>query len=143
MRLRARGRQGETVELSFAEVLDKDGNFYTENMRSAKNKILLTLSGDGEMEYAPAFSFQGFRYVRLDACPPAMTSADFAAVVVHSNIERTGDFTCGVELVNKLYENILWGQRGNFLDVPTDCPQRDERLGWTRRRAGLCAHGLL
>ena len=71
------------------------------------------------MEYAPAFSFQGFRYVRLDACPSAMTSADFAAVVVHSNIERTGDFTCGVELVNKLYENILWGQRGNFLDVPT------------------------
>ena len=131
VRLRARGKQGETVELSFAEVLDKDGNFYTENMRSAKNKILLTLSGDGEMEYAPAFSFQGFRYVRLDACPPAMTSADFAAVVVHSNIERTGDFTCGVELVNKLYENILWGQRGNFLDVPTDCPQRDERLGWT------------
>ena len=131
VRLRARGKKGETVELSFAEVLDKDGNFYTENMRSAKNKILLTLSGEGEMEYNPTFSFQGFRYVRLDACPSSMTSEDFAAVVVHSDLLRTGDFACGAKLVNQLYQNILWGQRGNFLDVPTDCPQRDERLGWT------------
>lgn len=131
VRMRARGKKGEQVELSFAEVLDRDGNFYTENMRSAKNKILLTLSGEGEMEYAPTFSFQGFRYVRLDQCPASMNAADFTAVVVHSNIEQTGSFTCGVPLVNQLYHNILWGQRSNFLDVPTDCPQRDERLGWT------------
>ena len=127
----AKGAKGDAVELSFAEVLDKDGNFYTENMRSARNKILLTLGDEGEMDYAPTFSFQGFRYVRLDRCPEGMTAGDFTAVAVYSDIEQTGSFECGVPLVNQLYENILWGQRSNFLDVPTDCPQRDERLGWT------------
>ncbi len=131
VRMRARGARGEQVQLSFAEVLDREGNFYTENMRSAKNSILLTLNGEGEIEYAPTFSFQGFRYVRLDQCPQCMSAQDFTAVVVHSAMEQTGRFTCGVDLVNQLYQNILWGQRGNFLDVPTDCPQRDERLGWT------------
>ena len=131
VRIHAKGAKGDAVELSFAEVLDKDGNFYTENMRSAKNKILLTLGDEGEMDYAPTFSFQGFRYVRLDQCPEGMTAGDFTAVAVYSDIEQTGSFECGVPLVNQLYENILWGQRSNFLDVPTDCPQRDERLGWT------------
>ena len=112
-------------------MLDKDGNFYTENMRSAKNKIRYILDDSEPMDFAPTFCWQGFRYVRLDQCPAGMAAEDFTAVAVHSNIERTGDFDCGVPLVNQLYQNILWGQRGNFLDVPTDCPQRDERLGWT------------
>lgn len=131
VRVHAHGGKGDEIELSFAEVLDKDGNFYTENMRSAKNKIRYILADSEPMDFAPTFCWQGFRYVRLDQCPAGMTAEDFTAVAVHSNIERTGDFDCGVPLVNQLYQNILWGQRGNFLDVPTDCPQRDERLGWT------------
>lgn len=123
------GKRGDKLELSFGEVLDKDGNFYNENYRSAKNKILVTLPGQ-TVNYAPLFAFQGFRYVRLDQCPKETTAQDFAAVVIHSDMERTGDFSCGVELVNRLYNNIVWGQRGNFLDIPTDCPQRDERKGW-------------
>ena len=131
VRVHAHGQKGDEIELSFAEVLDKDGNFYTENMRSAKNKIRYILADSEPMDFAPTFCWQGFRYVRLDQCPAGMAAEDFTAVAVHSNIERTGDFDCGVPLVNQLYQNILWGQRGNFLDVPTDCPQRDERLGWT------------
>ena len=131
VRVHAHGGKGDEIELSFAEVLDKDGNFYTENMRSAKNKIRYILADSEPMDFAPTFCWQGFRYVRLDKCPAGMTADDFTAVAVHSDIERTGDFDCGVPLVNQLYQNILWGQRGNFLDVPTDCPQRDERLGWT------------
>ena len=131
VRVHAHGAKGDEIELSFAEVLDKDGNFYTENMRSAKNKIRYILADSEPMDFAPTFCWQGFRYVRLDKCPAGMTADDFTAVAVHSDIERTGDFDCGVPLVNQLYQNILWGQRGNFLDVPTDCPQRDERLGWT------------
>ena len=131
VRVHAHGAKGDEIELSFAEVLDKDGNFYTENMRSAKNKIRYILADSEPMDFAPTFCWQGFRYVRLDKCPTGMTADDFTAVAVHSDIERTGDFDCGVPLVNQLYQNILWGQRGNFLDVPTDCPQRDERLGWT------------
>ena len=131
VRVHAHGGKGDEIELSFAEVLDKDGNFYTENMRSAKNKIRYILADSEPMDFAPTFCWQGFRYVRLDKCPASMTADDFTAVAVHSDIERTGDFDCGVPLVNQLYQNILWGQRGNFLDVPTDCPQRDERLGWT------------
>ena len=131
VRVHAHGARGDEIELSFAEVLDKDGNFYTENMRSAKNKIRYILADSEPMDFAPTFCWQGFRYVRLDKCPAGMTADDFTAVAVHSDIERTGDFDCGVPLVNQLYQNILWGQRGNFLDVPTDCPQRDERLGWT------------
>ena len=131
VRVHAHGQKGDEIELSFAEVLDKDGNFYTENMRSAKNKIRYILADSEPMDFAPTFCWQGFRYVRLDQCPAGMTAEDFTAVAVHSNIERTGDFDCGVPLVNQLYQNILWGQRGNFLDLPTDCPQRDERLGWT------------
>ncbi|MGN1248433.1 MAG: family 78 glycoside hydrolase catalytic domain [Candidatus Spyradocola sp.] len=131
VRVHAHGGKGDEIELSFAEVLDKDGNFYTENMRSAKNKIRYILADSEPMDFAPTFCWQGFRYVRLDKCSAGMTADDFTAVAVHSDIERTGDFDCGVPLVNQLYQNILWGQRGNFLDVPTDCPQRDERLGWT------------
>ncbi len=123
------GKRGEMLEVSFAEVLDKDGNFYNDNYRSAKNKIFVTCPGE-TVNYSPVFAFQGFRYIRLDQCPAETAAQDFAAVVIHSDMERTGDFACGVEPVNKLYSNIVWGQRDNFLDVPTDCPQRDERKGW-------------
>ncbi len=125
--IKTTAKAGERVVLSHAEVLDKEGNFYTANLRGAK-QLITYICRDGEQVYKPHFTFMGFRYIRLDECPQ---DAEFTAVVVHSDIRRTGYFTCSNEKVNKLFQNIIWGQKGNFLDVPTDCPQRDERLGWT------------
>lgn len=130
VRFRVRGKAGEEVLLSHAEILDKDGNFYTANLRTAKQEIRY-ICGGGEETYQPHFTFQGFRYVRLDQWPGEADPADFEAAVVHSEMKRTGFFECSSEKVNQLYRNTVWSQRGNFLDVPTDCPQRDERLGWT------------
>ena len=131
VRFRVHGNSGDKAELSHAEVLDRDGNFYTANLRSAKEKITYILSGEGAETYHPQFTFQGFRYIRLDSWPCEPSLEDFTAVVVHSELQRTGRFECADPLLNQLYHNVIWGQKGNFLDVPTDCPQRDERLGWT------------
>lgn len=124
-------RKGESFKLYHAEILDKHGNFYTENLRGAKAQI--TVVSDGENRtYKPHFSYQGFRYVKLEGFKKEDINPDsFTAVVVFSDMKRIGYFACGHELVQQLYENIVWGQRGNFLDIPTDCNQRDERLGWT------------
>ncbi len=127
---RVHGKPGDRVVLSHAEVLDRDGNFYTENLRSAQCRIEYTCAG-GTENYHPHFTFQGFRYVRLDEWPGEADTRDFRAVVLHSDMKRTGWFECSSPMLNQLYHNIVWGQKGNFLDVPTDCPQRDERLGWT------------
>ena len=120
-------KRGENIVISHAEILDNDGNFYTENLRSAE-AVLKYICKDGDQIYKPRFTFMGFRYVRLDKCPE---NVEFTAIAVHSEINRTGYFNCSNEMVNKLYLNTIWGQKGNFLDIPTDCPQRDERLGWT------------
>lgn len=125
-----RGGKGRRAVLHHAEILDKDGNFYTENLRTAKQEVVFICDGEAH-RYKPSFSFQGFRYIRLTEWPGEPNPADFTAVVVHSDMKRTGYFECSDPLVNRLFENIVWGQRGNFLDIPTDCPQRDERLGWT------------
>ncbi|HZK39516.1 MAG TPA: family 78 glycoside hydrolase catalytic domain [Clostridia bacterium] len=124
------GKKGDKATIQHAEVLDKDGNFYTENLRSAKQEIIFICDGQ-EHTYKPVLSFQGFRYIKLLNWPDTVNLADFTAIVVHSDMERTGFFECSDKGINQLFENIIWGQRGNFLDVPTDCPQRDERLGWT------------
>lgn len=124
------GEAGVVVKISHAEALDKDGDFYTENLRSAKQEIKYTCKS-GLQTYKPHFTFMGFRYIRLDQYPYEVKSENFTAVVAHSDMKRTGHFQCSHPQLNKLYENIIWGQKGNFLDVPTDCPQRDERLGWT------------
>lgn len=125
---------GDLAELSCAEVLDSNGNFYTENYRSAKSKILYTCK-EGEQYYQPMLTFFGFRYIRLDAWPQKADTLEdvkgFRALALHSDMKRTGYFNCSNALVNQLFCNILWGQKGNFLDIPTDCPQRNERLGWT------------
>lgn len=121
---------GHLVELVHGEVLDKNGDIYTENLRSAKQRIQFIANGS-KQTYKPRFTFQGFRYVKVSNWLGELKPSDFTAIVVHSNIKRTGHFSCSNEKVNKLYENIVWGQKDNFLDVPTDCPQRDERLGWT------------
>ncbi|MFD0696757.1 family 78 glycoside hydrolase catalytic domain [Paenibacillus sp. GCM10027628] len=123
--------EGSVVTLQHAEVLDRDGNFYTGNLRSAKQTIRYICRGDGPESYEPSFSFQGFRYVWVDGVPKDRLMNDFIGCVIHTDLEASGTFSCSDELINQLQHNIVWGQKGNFLDVPTDCPQRDERLGWT------------
>jgi alpha-L-rhamnosidase len=122
---------GTTVTLRHAEVLDKEGNFYTANLRSAKQTITYTAKGSGVETFEPHFTFQGFRYVSVKGWPGELNLDDFTGVVVHSAIAPTGTFETSNALLNQLQHNIVWGQKGNFVDVPTDCPQRDERLGWT------------
>lgn len=122
--------RGTEIIFSHAEVLDKDGNFYTENLREAISQDHIIASG-GIDTFMPKFTFHGFRYLRVEGLVDEIELSDFTACVIHTDMEKTGDFVCSNKLVNRLYQNIQWGQRGNFLDVPTDCPQRDERLGWT------------
>ena len=123
-------RAGEEVFFDHAEMLDRDGNYYNENYRSAKAEVKY-LCTDGPQTWRPKLTFFGFRYIRLLAWPGEAKPEQFTAVAVHSDMRRTGWLKSGDEMLNKLFSNIVWGQRGNFLDVPTDCPQRDERLGWT------------
>ena len=132
VRFKVQGKTGEKILLKHAEVLDAEGNFYTTNMRSAKCTIEYILKGDiaGET-FEPHFTFQGFRYVMIESYPAVIDLANFEAIVIHSKMEETGVFTCSNEQINQLNKNILWGLKSNFIDVPTDCPQRDERLGWT------------
>lgn len=123
-------KAGERVAISHGEVLNSDGNFYTDNYRSAKAKLQYTCR-DGKQTYHPWFTFFGFRYIRVDAFPGTPAAENFTAIVVHSDMKQTGYIRSSDSLLNRLFENIRWGQKGNFLDIPTDCPQRDERLGWT------------
>ncbi|GAA0310395.1 alpha-L-rhamnosidase [Gracilibacillus halotolerans] len=126
------GKPGQTVEIKHAEILDGDGNFYTANLRTAKQTNQYILSGEGKETFAPRFSFQGFRYVQLIGFEEDQLQLDnFHGMVLHSDMEMTGDFKSSDDMINQLQHNIVWGLKGNFLDVPTDCPQRDERLGWT------------
>ena len=124
------GKAGDEISYTHAEILDKHGNFYTDNLRSAKQRITYTAK-DGFQTYKPHFTFMGGRYIRLDKYPYDIDLNNFKFIVVHSDIKRTGYFECSDTRVNKLFDNIIRGQRGNYLDIPTDCPQRDERLGWT------------
>ncbi len=130
--LRTMGVKGTRVTLQFGEILDQQGNFYNENLRLAKATDTFILDGRGEPEtFEPHFTFHGFRYVKVMGLPDAATLDTLSGVVLHSDLAVTGDFSCSNEPVNQLFRNILWTQKGNFLDVPTDCPQRDERMGWT------------
>lgn len=131
VQVRAQGKAGDKIVLHHAEVLDKAGNFYTANLRVAKQQDVYVLKGSGVETFEPHFTFQGFRYVKVDGYPGKLTPGNFTAVALYSDMRPTGKFSCSNALLNQLQHNIQWGQRGNFLDVPTDCPQRDERLGWT------------
>ncbi|MBR3106568.1 MAG: family 78 glycoside hydrolase catalytic domain [Clostridia bacterium] len=121
---------GDTVSFTHGEVLDADGNFYNANYRSAKALVEYTCR-EGKQTWHPRLTFFGFRYIKLLAWPNDPSPEDFTAIVLHSDMRRTGWLKSGNDELNQLFSNIVWGQRGNFLDVPTDCPQRDERLGWT------------
>jgi alpha-L-rhamnosidase len=129
VRLRASGPAGSTITLRHAEVLEHD-ELGTRPLRTAKATDRCILSG-GEDVFEPTFTFHGFRYVEVDGWPGELTPDVITAVVVSSELRRIGEFECSDELFNQLHRNVVWGTRGNFLDVPTDCPQRDERLGWT------------
>jgi len=125
------GQAGATITLRHAEVLE-NGELCVRPLRTAQATDRYTLRGDGVTEsWEPRFTFHGFRYAEVEGWPGCVQADDIRAVVCHSDMERTGWFECSDPLINKLHENVLWGMRGNFLSVPTDCPQRDERLGWT------------
>lgn len=129
--VKVNGNSGNVITLSHAEVLDKEGNFYTENLRGAKAQNKYILNGGGEEVFRPHFTWQGYRYLKVEGYPGELKPENFEAVALYSDMRRTGTFTTSNKLINQLQHNIEWGQKGNFLDVPTDCPQRDERLGWT------------
>ena len=131
VRLRGSAPAGTTVSLRFAEVLNPDGSIYTANLRTARATDYYTFKGDGIEEWEPRFTFHGFRYVEVANYPGEYTRDTITGVVLHSAMPQTGRFECSDPTITQLQHNILWGQKGNFVDVPTDCPQRDERLGWT------------
>ncbi len=131
VRVSASGRAGDTIVIDHAEVLDKAGNFYTKNYRTARSQNKYILAGNGIETFEPHFTYQGFRYIRVKGYPGELKPENFTAVALYSDMRPTGSFSCSNPLLDQLQHNIQWGQRGNFLDVPTDCPQRDERLGWT------------
>lgn len=121
--------KGDKIVISHAEVLDSNGNFYNENYRSAKSRLEYVCR-DGHQTYKPFFTFFGFQYIRLDEAPSDISIDNFTAIAIYSDMKRTGYIETGNKKVNKLFENALWSQRDNFIDIPTDCPQRDERMGW-------------
>ena len=129
LKFSVRGERGDTITLRHAEVLE-NGELGVRPLRTAKATDELILSG-GEDFFEPTLTFHGFRYAEVTGWPGELTADSLVAVVISSDLERIGHFECSDPMLNQLHSNVVWGQRGNFLDVPTDCPQRDERLGWT------------
>jgi alpha-L-rhamnosidase len=125
------GKAGSFIQMEHGEVLDKAGNFYDANLRRAKQHVKYIFKGSGLESYEPHFTYQGFRYVKLTGNTANIDPSSFKAIAVYSDMDPTGTFNTSNPLLNQLQHNIQWGQKGNFMDVPTDCPQRDERLGWT------------
>jgi alpha-L-rhamnosidase len=129
--VKAKGNAGDKITLRHAEVMDKHGNFYIDNLRAANGTATYILSGKGDEVFEPHFTFYGFRFIKIEGVSGEIKPENFTAIALYSDMPPTGTFTSSHALINQLQQNIQWGQRGNFLDVPTDCPQRDERLGWT------------
>ena len=129
-RLHVSGRAGTKVQLRFGEVLQSNGQLYTDNLRTAEATDTYTLRGQGNEVFEPHFTFHGFRYIEITGYPGTPRNDAVEGVVFHTDAPFTIQFQTASAMVNRLWSNILWGQRGNFLSVPTDCPQRDERLGW-------------
>ena len=130
VRLRVQGPAGADVRLRFAEILNADGTLYTDNLRTAKATDHFILSGKGEEEFTPQFTFHGFRYAEITGLPTAPGKDAVTGLVFHTDAPFTVKLETGSAMINQLWSNILWGQRSNFVGLPTDCPQRDERLGW-------------
>jgi len=130
VRLTANGPSGDTITVRHGESVNPDGSLYTENLRTALATDKFTLDGAGRETLEPHFTFHGFRYVEITGYPGALRARDLRAIVVSSDTPRAGTFESSDPALNRLYQNIVWSQRGNYLSVPTDCPQRDERQGW-------------
>lgn len=130
VRISVHAEEGDVIHIKHGEVLDREGNFYSGNLRLAKQEEKYILR-EGNNVLEPHFTFHGFRYLKILSFPGEVKLADFEGIVLHTDMRPTIEFESAVPLVNQLHHNLLWGQKGNFLDVPTDCPQRDERLGWT------------
>jgi alpha-L-rhamnosidase len=136
VRLRVKGgKPGTVVRLRFAETLRKDGMLYTANLRSARAEDVFILRGDSVETYEPRFTYHGFRYVEATGIPGAPDPGAVEGRVVHDDVETAGTFSCSNNLINKIFGNVVWGVRGNYRSMPTDCPQRDERQGWLGDRA--------
>ena len=120
--------KGQVITVKHAEILNRDGSLNTKFLRTAKATAAYTCR-DGAQEYSPRLTYMGFRYISISGIDEA--DVDVSALALYSDIERTGDFTCSNEMLNRLQQNIIWSSKSNFVDIPTDCPQRDERMGWT------------
>ncbi|MFF2347660.1 family 78 glycoside hydrolase catalytic domain [Pseudarthrobacter sp. NPDC058119] len=131
VRLTVTGERGRTLTLRHAELLTPEGELEIESNRSARATDRYTLRGEGPETWEPRFTFHGFRYVEVDGWPGALRPEDISAVVVHTDMRRTGWFETSDPLITQLHKNVVWSMRDNFVGVPSDCPQRDERLGWT------------
>lgn len=127
---RIKKEKGTKIVIRHAEALDENGNFYTVNLRTAKATDTFICSGNEDL-FRPEFTYHGFRYIQIEGLGEKLNPTDFTACVIHTDLEKTGEFSCSNEMINRLMQNIDWGLRDNFLDIPTDCPQRDERLGYT------------
>lgn len=130
-RLKVQGPAGTKVVLRFAERLNPDGTIYTTNLRTARATDTYILKGQGEEVWQPRFTFHGFQYVEVSGYPGKPGPDAITGIAIHSATPLVGAFECSSPMVNRLYQNIVWTQRANFISIPTDCPQRDERLGWT------------
>jgi alpha-L-rhamnosidase len=130
-RLKAKGPAGARVKMRFAEMLNPDGSIYTTNLRTARATDTYVLKGEGEEVWQPRFTFHGFRYIEVTGYPGTLTRDAITGIAINSATPMVGSFECSSPMVNQLYSNITWTQRANFISVPTDCPQRDERMGWT------------
>jgi len=131
VRLKTTAPAGTLIRLRFGEMLQPDGNLYTENLRSARATDHYICKGSGEETWEPRFTFHGFRYAEISGLPSPAAQDTLTGIVVGSDLPVTGSFSCSYPLINAIYNNTLWGQRSNYLEVPTDCPQRDERMGWS------------
>ena len=131
VRLKVKAPAGTLIRLRFGEMLQADGNLYTENLRSARATDHYICKGEGEEIWEPRFTFHGFQYAEISGLPVPATEETLTGIVIGSDLRRTGAFECSDELINAIYDNTFWGQRSNYLEVPTDCPQRDERMGWS------------
>jgi len=138
VKLSINGEKGDSIILYHAEVLDKEGNFYTDNLRSARQRTIYILNGNKQV-LEPHFTWQGFRYVKVKGLRRMPQPENMTAIALYSDMDQTGSFITSNPDLNQLQSNIVWGQKGNFLDVPTDCPQRDERLGWTGDAQVFCS----
>lgn len=131
-RLNVKGKAGDKVILRYAEMLHQDGRLSTENLRCARAVDTYILKGDPAGEaYLPSFTFHGFQYVEVTGYPGTPTLDDITGVVIHSDTSMVSSFSCSDPMLNQLHSNITWTQRANYFEIPTDCPQRDERMGWT------------